>query len=125
MQRVGGAARLMRVITHLAPLLLVVEHLDGRVHVQNPGPVQHRVRAGPKPRRQPVGAGGPAGLSQSTPRRALADHLLQSEYLPARLLAAQPGHVRIATVPGQDREKPVTYARGHSTKRYSIALGDK
>lgn len=119
-----GTPRFLRVVAHLGTVLMAVQHFDGGVAIENPRRVQRlldafRQRAvhpcrTPRQRRRPS---DPFLLTtalrliryqmrQGPAQTFVADDLVHAEDLWRHFIAAQPGHLRIAPLPIQNRQQP-------------------
>ena len=105
-QGVAGAARLMRVITYLRAALLAEQGLDRRINVQYPRRVERALHTGHKLWSKPILALRGGHPRQRPAQRTFADDLAHAQNLRTNPVAAQAGNMRVAVVPGENRQKP-------------------
>ena len=97
--------RLVRVVAELRALLMAVERLDGRVHVQDPRLAQQRPHAVVQMPLQPRQSRRLVHRLQRPPHRVLAHHLAHPQQPGVHAVAAQAADVRVPPMPGQHRQE--------------------
>src|SRR4030095_13163402 len=105
MQRVRGAAGLVRIITQLGALLVAVDGLHTHIDIQDPGMLEPRF---PTPREGPwLPLGAALGIDpfESRSHTVLRANLLHAKALPIDLVPAQGGDVGVAAMAGQNGER--------------------
>ncbi len=101
---VARPTRRLRVVAHHRSLLVPVERLDRRVHVEDPGLAQQRPDNVVQMTPQPGNAPALVDLAQMPPYRVLAHDPLHAQKIRAHPVRAQAGDVGMATVARQDRQ---------------------
>lgn len=119
-QHVRGTAWFLRVVSWNGPLLAAIEHLDVRIHIQNPGRIEQGLVAALQMGLKPLGARGTIGLGKGPAGRRGTDHLAHPQQRGIDRVPTVGLHVRVAIVApqhGQEQGAQYVYSLGRVIAR--------
>lgn len=104
--RVRGASRFLRVVAQERTLLMPVEHLDGRVAIENPRGIEQWRHTVDQMTIQPRNPFRLRNALQGIAQGVFGDHFPHAEQSRVDAVAAHCRHMRVAPMPGQHRQQP-------------------